>query len=215
MSVRTTLLIVLTLFALAALASWVTLQWMPERVVTHWNAQGQPDGYSTSGSNFIIPVMLLGTALLMLFLPRLDPLRSNIAAFGADYNSFVVGMAAFLFLLHAVTLAINLGWQINLLVFMSLSFAALLYGSGVLIGKARRNYFIGIRTPWTLHSDTVWQKTHRRGAWLFKLAGVICLLGLLWPPVAFFFLIAPVLLISVYLMVYSYLLYRRETTQQQ
>jgi uncharacterized membrane protein len=79
-----------------------------------------------------------------------------------------------------------------------------------LLEKAKRNWFIGIRTAWTLSSDTVWDKTHQLGAKLFKVTGLICLVGVFFQQYAFVFLIAPVLLVSLYLVIYSYVEYRKE-----
>jgi uncharacterized membrane protein len=85
-----------------------------------------------------------------------------------------------------------------------------IYACGVLLGKAKRNFFIGIRTPWTLSSDTVWAKTHLLGGWLFKISGVIAILGILFPDLAFYFLLVPLLAASAIAVLYSYILFRSE-----
>ena len=80
---------------------------------------------------------------------------------------------------------------------------------GVLLGKAKQNYFIGIRTPWTLQDERVWNETHQRGALVFKISGVIALLGIIFPSLSIWFLLVPVLLATVYIVAYSYFVYRR------
>jgi len=85
----------------------------------------------------------------------------------------------------------------------------LFYFCGVLIGRARRNWFIGIRTPWTLSSDVVWDKTHRRGAKLFMISGIIAVFGMFFKGYTFIFVLAPVLLFSIYLVFYSYAEYKK------
>jgi len=87
--------------------------------------------------------------------------------------------------------------------------AILFYYAGILIQNAKRNWFIGIRTPWTLSSEGVWEKTHKLGSKLFKIAAVLILLTLFAPD---YFLYSVFLLIafSLYLVLYSYLEFRKE-----
>jgi uncharacterized membrane protein len=82
---------------------------------------------------------------------------------------------------------------------------------GVLMRKAKRNFFIGIRTPWTLSSDRVWDETHRIGAILFMASGALAILGgFFGGMIAFWLMFVPLIGSSVFLIVYSYVLYRRE-----
>ena len=91
------------------------------------------------------------------------------------------------------------------------AFAALMIGVGFLTERALPNWFIGIRTPWTLSSPTVWQKTHRLGGLTFKIAGLLCLLALLFPPeIGLLLSLIPILAASIIPVVYSYQLYRKE-----
>jgi len=83
---------------------------------------------------------------------------------------------------------------------------------GSLLRKAKRNFFIGIRTPWTLSSDTVWEKTHQLGSVLFMISGVLAVIGgFIGGNTAFWMLIIPLIGSTVFLLVYSYVLYERET----
>jgi uncharacterized membrane protein len=83
---------------------------------------------------------------------------------------------------------------------------------GFLMRQAKRNFFIGIRTPWTLSSDTVWNETHRVGAVLFMISGALAFIGgFLGGTAAFWMLFGPLIGSTLFLLVYSYLLYRRET----
>jgi uncharacterized membrane protein len=94
---------------------------------------------------------------------------------------------------------------------LSPAFATLFYYSGVLIENAKRNWFIGIRTPWTLSSDRVWDKTHKIGGKLFKIAGIVALAAVFFETAAIFFIIVPVIIVSIYTVVYSYLEYQKES----
>jgi uncharacterized membrane protein len=92
---------------------------------------------------------------------------------------------------------------------MAPAFGVLFYAAGILIKNSKRNYFIGIRTPWTLQSDEVWGRTHRRGSLLFRAAGVIAALGVILPEQAIWLLLAPVGVFTIYIVIYSYLEYKK------
>ena len=77
--------------------------------------------------------------------------------------------------------------------------------------QAKRNFFIGIRTPWTLSSDYVWNETHRIGGTLFIISGFLALLGALFPGYALWLLLIPLFASVIFTFVYSYVLYQRET----
>ena len=87
----------------------------------------------------------------------------------------------------------------------------LFYYTGILLEHAERNWFIGIRTPWTLSSERVWKKTHKRGGILFKISGIIAAFSIFFQAYAFYFTIIPILLVALYTIVYSYYEYERET----
>jgi uncharacterized membrane protein len=184
---------------------------MPEVATIHWNAQGMPNGYgSRFQAAFLLPLITISVAALLLFLPEIDPLKANIEKFRKDFNGFMLAFALFLFYLHALTTLLNLGFQFSLNQFLVPGFGIFIYCTGVLLGKAKRNYFIGIRTPWTLSSDTVWARTHLLGGQLFKLSGVIAILGILVPNLAFLFLLVPLMVASTISIVYSYFVFRSE-----
>jgi hypothetical protein len=79
-----------------------------------------------------------------------------------------------------------------------------------MVENAKRNWFIGIRTPWTLSSDSVWDKTHKLGGKLFKVSGIIALFGVIFPLFAFYLVIVPVISVAFYTMLFSYLEFRKE-----
>jgi uncharacterized membrane protein len=91
----------------------------------------------------------------------------------------------------------------------------LFYYIGILIQNAERNWFIGIRTPWTLSSDRVWKKTNRLGGKLFRIAGIITMLGAFFPGFEFIFILGPALLIAVFTAVYSYMEYQKELKENE
>ncbi len=203
---RTILIIALLCIALSFGLSLALRGYFPEQMASHWNAAGQVDGYSSQFIGlYLMPFIQLGVFALLLGIPYLDPLRKNIAEFRPSYNIFIVAFLGFMTYLHILTLIWNLGNPINMTLWLTPAFAALFFLAGVMISKAKQNYMIGIRTPWTLANTTVWEDTHRVGGVVFKVCALISLVGMLFPAVSFFFMVGPILLGSLGLVIYSYL----------
>ena len=182
---------------------------LPEQMASHWNAQGQVDDYLPRfWGVFLLPLVLTALWLLFVAIPRIDPLRENIAAFRRHYDRLVLVITLFMLAVYAHTLLWSLGIQLGTNYLMSALTGLLLFFVGVTLQHAKRNWFVGIRTPWTLSSDAVWQKTHRLGARLFKLTGVLALLGLLLPAFAIYLVLVPVVTASIVIVVYSYFCYQ-------
>ena len=121
-------------------------------------------------------------------------------------------MVAFLAYVHVLTILWNLGSdRFNMGSAIMPAIGLIFVFAGIMMRKAKRNFFVGIRTPWTLSSDWVWDRTHRIGSVLFVLSGALALLGVLFPAYAVWFVLMPVLFVVVFLVVYSYVLYRNET----
>ena len=202
--------------ALAALSLLITLFFydsMPENLAIHWNIAGNADGFGPKGIfAFVLPALAFIVPILMLFIPRLDPLRANIEKFRTSYDLFCIAITAFLVYINAISIYYNLGNAFSFTQFMAPAFGVLIFATGHMVGVAERNWFIGIRTPWTLSSEKVWKKTHKLGGKLFKAAGVITLIAIVLPAYGIFFVIVPVLVFTVYALVYSYQEYQKETS---
>jgi len=184
---------------------------LPDKLASHWNAAGQADGYSSKfWGLFLLPIISIAFTLLLVLIPKIDPLKANIEQFKGYYYGFIVVFLVFFLYLHVLTIIFNLGYMLNMTLFLIPAFATLFYFIGVMISKAKRNYFIGIRTPWTLASDSVWDKTHALGGKLFKLAAIISLIGMLFGQYAIWFMLAPVMVAAIATAVYSYLVFRKE-----
>jgi len=188
---------------------------MPEMMASHWDDQGVVNGYmSKCSSLFFMPFISLFLFLLFVLIPKIDPLKENIEKFRKYYEGFILLIILFFFYIYLLTLYWNLGYKFNMVVFLIPAFSVLFYCCGTLIEKARRNWFIGIRTPWTLSSDSVWEKTHKLGGKLFKINGIIALLGLFFQEWAFFLVIVPTIFLAIYLALYSYFEYQKELTKK-
>lgn len=183
---------------------------MPDTIATHWGIYGEPDGYSPKLVGlFLMPLLSVFMFILFLVIPKIDPLKKNVTAFRKHFDRFIVVIFGFLFYLYLLTLFWNLGYKFNMIQFLVPAFGLLFYMTSDLLGKAKRNWFIGIRTPWTLTSDIVWEKTHKLGMKLFRLAGVISFAGVIFPNYAVYFILAPILFFTAYLFAYSYYEYRK------
>lgn len=185
---------------------------LPDKVASHWNARGEVDGYmSKFGGLFLMPVISLVLLLLFIIIPKIDPLKHNIEKFRKYFDGFIVLMMLFLFYLYILTILWNIGVRFNFVHLLVPIFSIFFYYCGILIQKAQRNWFIGIRTPWTLSNEQVWNKTHKIGGILFKIAGIISLIGILLTEYALFFVICPVILASLFPVIYSYFAYQKLT----
>ncbi len=214
MSTRITLIVSLVLIVAATLVGILLWNQLPEQMASHWDVNDQVNGYMPKfWGLFLMPLVTLGMLALFLIIPEIDPLKANITQFREVFNLFIALIIGFMIYVHGLTLAWSLGYHnfkmsMAMLPFMGLLFIAI----GFMLRKAKRNFFIGIRTPWTLSSDRVWDETHRLGATLFMVSGALAVVGgFFGGMVAFWMLFVPLIGSTLFLLVYSYVLYRRET----
>ncbi len=211
-------ILIYVLLIVAFVAAALAYPLLPEQVASHWNAAGEADGYMGKfWGAFLFPLLMAGFALLYVVIPRIDPLKANIETFRKSYDALWAVLMAFFAYMFGVTLAWNLGARFNFTFAVVPAVSALVYALGVLVGKAKRNWFVGIRTPWTLSSDAVWDKTHKLGGTLFKIAAVFPLAALVlkneWLVAAF--VTGPVLFVAVVVVVYSYVVHRSVAQAEQ
>jgi len=207
---KSSTLVVLFLIFVALGVSAYYYPILPEKMVTHWGAGGEPNRFTgKSFGAFMIPVMIAVLFLLFQFLPMIDPLARNYKKFRKYYNGFIVAITAFLFYVHALMILWNVGVRFNMSTLMIIPIAALFFFIGVLLDHVEQNWFVGIRTPWTLSSKEVWSKTNKMGATLFKFAGLIALVGLFFGENGIFFVVIPAVSVAFYTIIYSYFVYRK------
>lgn len=199
------LLVVIFAFVLAF---WAYPQ-MPEQVASHWNLQGEADGYMNRfWGIFLMPLVMVICWLLLNLVPLIDPRAKNIAKFKHYFDGFILVFLIFFLIVYKLTILWNLGFQVPFNVVMPILVGGLIFYMGILIEHAEPNWTIGIRTPWTLSSDTVWEKTHTLGGKLFKIAGILSILSALLPGISFVIVIIAVVGVSLFLLIYSFYLYR-------
>jgi len=187
---------------------------MPDKMASHWNAKGEVDGYNSNfWGIFLIPYMLSGLFLLYLLIPRIDPLKQNIEKFRKYYDNFFILFFIYFLAIYLHGIFWNLGIKISPNIILPISCSLLFFYVGILCENSKRNWFVGIRTPWTLSSDAVWGKTHRITAKLFKASALIVFIGAFFREHAVFFILVPVTLTAVFSILYSYFAYQKEIKQ--
>ncbi|SNZ17333.1 Uncharacterized membrane protein [Natronoarchaeum philippinense] len=200
----------IALVGIAALASAAVYGDLPAEMAIHWGPSGVADGWADRAVGaFLLPGLMAVLAAVLWAVPRLDPREENYASFRPTYDWFVVGVLALLVYVHGLVLATNLGVDVSMTRALVPAIAALYYGVGHLLDGIAPNWFVGIRTPWTLADDRVWERTHAVGGRLFKLAGVLSLGGLVAGEYAIVFLVGPVLLAALAATAYSYRAYSK------
>jgi len=203
-----------TLVVLLALAaSAAAYGRLPERMPTHWNAAGEVDGHgSRLMGAFLLPGLMLLMAALVPLLPRIDPRGASYEEFRPTYHLVMNAVVTLLLVVHLVVLASALGHDVPATRIILVGVGLLLVLIGALLPRMRPNWMIGIRTPWTLSSERVWQRTHRVGGMLMLAAGVVTTLAAALPDTrrAVPVMIGSAMVAAFGAVVYSYVAWRQE-----
>ena len=184
---------------------------MPEMMASHWGARGEVNGYMPRfWGVFLMPIISAAMLLLFIFIPIIDPLKANIKKFRKYYDWFILLIIIFMFYIYMLTILWNLGFRFSIVNMLLHALGILFFYAGVLTENAKRNWSIGIRTPWTMSDEKVWEKTNKLGVKLFKISGIIAFLGLFFQKYAFLLFIVPVITSAIYLIFYSYFEYAKQ-----
>jgi len=202
----------LVVAALGAVVSVWAYGRLPETVATHWNLQGTPDGFSSRfWAVVVMPLVTVGVTGLFNVLPRVDPRRENYAKFLDSYWLIANAILVFTGVVHGLILANGLGYTVQVDRLLPVGVGLLFVFLGNYLTRVEPNWFIGVRTPWTLSSDTVWRKVHRTAGWLFVIAGIVIAAGAFAPRSAFMPLFVVTIVAAAGIPVaQSYVLWKRE-----
>ena len=185
---------------------------LPEQVPTHWGWNGEVDDWgSRAFGAFMLPGVALALWVLLPMLRKIDPRRTHYERFDDTFWLIVNMILGFMAAIHVLALGAALGWPLNISRAVNVLAGVMLMGLGNYLPRVRSNWWIGIRTPWTLDSERVWRETHRIAGFAFVAAGAITLLTAFLPPAVG----QPVLLVAIATAallptIYSFVLYRRE-----
>jgi len=207
--------LVLLLLALPFVVLGIVWQLLPEQLPLHWNASGEIDRVANKSSKealqvFIIPFTTIFVYFIMLVVPSIDP-KQKIEQFRKTYQLLKLLVVAFMNLIFLMLILVWMGVPLDVPQIVFFLVGLLFVVLGNYFSKVRPNYFVGFRTPWTLENEEVWRKTHRMGAKLWMVAGLLMMLSLFFLAEKWmvFLIVGITLLISIVPIVYSYQLFNK------
>lgn len=210
-SMKTEIWPALIILVVTILSIWAYPQ-LPAVVVSHWDFAGKANGWMSREFHAIFfPLLLIGMYALLSVVPKFDPRGERYREFASVYLIMRNAILLVLGVVFVVATFSNLGYAINIGATVAGIIGLLMIFLGNYFGKLKRNFFIGVRTPWTLSSDNVWNKTHRLGGRLFILWG-LCLIAAPWLPqmFAYILLFGGLVVVIAWTTVYSYILFKKE-----
>jgi len=170
-------LVSLILLAIACSASFYFYNNFPEQVPVHWNFKGVADNYATKFTGaFLFPIIIIFMYLMFLFVPFIDPKKDRYQEFGKIYHILKTVLIAFMVSIYFISSLIGLGYDIAIGLWTPVLVGLLFILIGKYLSKIKPNWFMGIRTPWTLSSEENWIKTHIFGGKVFMIGGLIMIL---------------------------------------
>ncbi|GAC1370663.1 MAG: SdpI family protein [Ktedonobacteraceae bacterium] len=185
---------------------------LPDQVPSHWNSAGQINAYAPKLIGIgLFPFINITLFAILRGLVKLGPRlteggeRNNVSFINITLTATMLLML----ILQLATIAIALGAQLDMPFVICLLISLLFIVLGNYMGKLRRNFWAGIRTPWTIVNDTTWERTHRLGGWLFVASGLCGIVTSFIPQLRLIGIIGPILVVTVIAYVYSYIVYRR------
>lgn len=208
-------LLVAALFVTASLV----LPHLPDQVPTHWNTYGEPDTFSSKEfAAFLVPFMSLGFLVLFPLLAKIDPKKENYPKFKASWEWIQTLLFSMLAYFYGVQLFVTLvpEKQSMLPRLMFIGLALLFIALGNSIGKVRQNFFVGLKTPWTLSDPEVWQKSQRVTGWSFVIGGLIFLVLSILGAIPYLgtIFIAVTIVMVAFPVFYSYFVFRAKNSKK-
>lgn len=197
------------LIAVAVIVAAWLYPHLPAQVSTRWDIHGHVDGtMSRFWAAAFTPLAIFGVLVLAVLLPAISPRQFSIKRFASVWWLLALATEAYLLIIGLAVVLKGAGHVVSIPRVAMLAVGALLLVCGNYTGKLRKNFFIGIRTPWTLASDAVWERTHRFGGWVFMAGGVVILLAAFIDPAPWLLIavIGAILLVTVG---YSYFMHLR------
>lgn len=201
------------IFILALVIALVSLPFLPEQLPIHFDSQGQVDNYAGKWSIFIAPAVILLLLFMAEILRKIDPKAKNYQQFESYYYDihFAVSLLMLFIEVYILLFVSGLEWGINQLIYPA---AALLFiFLGNILPKLKHNYFIGIRTSWTIASEKVWYLTHRFAGKVFVIGGIAILISnfffISYITLIFFIIVTIMVLLSVFSSLYYFKKYEK------
>ncbi|WP_249927548.1 SdpI family protein, partial [Heyndrickxia sporothermodurans] len=202
----------LLIIVLSVIVWLIAFPHLPSQIATHWDFSGNVNGYSTKvGAMLTMVGLLIFLYIMFLFLPKVDPKKENYKYFTRSYRIIINSLLFIFFILNLLIIFYSLGYPIPMSSLGSFIVGAIFIILGNFLQTVRTNFFIGIRTPWTLSNDTVWRKTHRFGGKIMFIAGIIMMLSTFIPAGWREAIVIISIIVSVVLPIYySYRVFKQE-----
>lgn len=196
-----------------------------EQFATHWDANGVANGFSGRATVlWMMPGMAVGLSLLLALVPQLDPRKKNLLRSSMPYlivwvgTIIILGFAHFMIVLSATgTISItDVGGGSGMIKALTIILGGFFAALGAVMGKIRPNWFMGIRTPWTLSSDLSWDKTHRLTGWMFLATGLVTIISafIMPPNIAMGILVVGSLATPLIAVVYSWYVWKTDPVRE-
>ena len=204
-------LVLVLIGAIPLVLGWAWYDELPEQVASHFGMDGTPNGWmSKNGLLMLIGGFCIVLPLLMNLLRRIDPNRENYRKFQSAFELIRFATTGLLSGVFIMALAYNKGYDVNIQMYVLLGIGVLYLIFGNVMTQIRYNYFIGIRTPWTLASEDVWRRTHRVAGPLMMGAGAVSLIAAFLPGAIAIWVFLAAVAVSVGVpFVYSYVLFSK------
>lgn len=191
--------------------TFVILGRLPDKIPMHWNISGQVDSFGPKHDIFILPSIITIIYFVMLFIPLIDPKRANYGKFAGAYRVVRAVVVIIFVAVYFASTYSALGYRIDVSRIVNLIIPLMLIGFGSVMGKLRHNYFVGIRTPWTLADEEVWDVTHQVAGRLWLIAGIVGLFVSFfkgaWVVVFMFVLLITAVIVPI---VHSYIIFKNK-----
>ncbi|RPK08370.1 SdpI family protein [Priestia endophytica] len=186
---------------------------LPSQIPMQWGVDGTVNSYAPKlQAAFTHNGILLFLYALLVLSPKMDPRKQNYPKFSRSYRIITLAIMLVLFLLNISVLLASLGYNLNVTTITPILVGILFIILGNYMQTVKPNFFIGIRTAWTLSNEQVWRKTHRLGSKLFILGGILFFVTPFVPEQLLFPLIISIILAVVLIpTLYSYVQYRKIT----
>lgn len=168
---------ILLVMCLLAAYAWQALP-ADARMPVHWGIDGNVNGYAGKAFGLLLlPGCMLALMALFLVLSAFEPRRAHLSQSWKAIGAIWIGLSLFLLAIHSVMVWAALGHAVDVSLVIVLGMGVLLCVTGNYMGKVRSNYFVGVRTPWTLSSEVAWNKTNRLGGKMLVVTGALAIIA--------------------------------------
>lgn len=212
MKIKKTDIVIIILMILSLAHILIVYPSLPDTIPTHWGISGQVDGYGSKSSLFFLWIMTAVLTPIMYVVPKIDPRKKNYERFEGPYKLFVLAFTVIMLLLVELVIAsASSPVQLNVSKITCIGLGILFIVIGNYMPKFKQNYTCGIKTPWTLDNEEVWNKTHRFSGPLWMGCGAAVAVATLFLPtkIAMIVMFAAIMVMSLGSLIYSYVIYKK------